>query len=292
MKRRDFLRLAGMTLLAGSAPGLSEGREPSTIAVAEGKDYLQITRNVISALGGMKKFVKAGDVVVVKPNIGWDRRPEQAANTHPLVVKAIVEECLSAGAKKVKVFDRTCNDPRRCYVNSGVETALKGMKNVDFKHIENERFKKVQVNGVFIKEWELYDEALSANVYINVPVAKDHALTRLTLGIKNIMGIMGGNRGFIHREIDQSLADINKAFRTHLTVIDATRILTDNGPQGGSLKDVKVLNKVIASTDIVSADAYATTLFGMKPADLGTTVAAHRSGLGEMDLSKARIVKA
>jgi uncharacterized protein (DUF362 family) len=208
------------------------------------------------------------------------------------VVKAVVEECLSAGAKKVKVFDRTCNDPRRCYVNSGIETALKGMKGVEFKHIENERFKKVQVNGVFLKDWELYDEALSANVYINVPIAKNHALTRLTLGIKNIMGIMGGNRGFIHREIEQSLADINKVFKTHLTIIDATRILTDNGPQGGSLKDVKVLNKVIASTDIVAADAYATTLFDMKPAELTTTVIAHKRGLGEMDLSKIKIIKA
>ena len=292
MTRRDFLRLAGATMLSANAPDFSHAREASTIAVSEGKDYSQTTRNVLSALGGMKRFVRDGDVVVVKPNIGWDRRPEQAANTHPLVVKAVVEECLSAGAKKVKVFDRTCNDPRRCYVNSGIETALKGMKGVEFKHIENERFKKVQVNGVFLKDWELYDEALSANVYINVPIAKNHALTRLTLGIKNIMGIMGGNRGFIHREIEQSLADINKVFKTHLKIIDATRILTDNGPQGGSLKDVKVLNKVIASTDIVAADAYATTLFDMKPAELTTTVIAHKRGLGEMDLSKIKIIKA
>jgi uncharacterized protein (DUF362 family) len=208
------------------------------------------------------------------------------------VVKAIVEECLRAGAKKVKVFDRTCNDERRCYVNSGIEPALKGMKNVEVKHLENERYKKVALNGTVLKEWELYGEALSADVYINVPVAKHHGLSRLTLGLKNVMGIMGGNRGSIHKQLDVALADINMAFRPHLTVIDATRILTAHGPQGGDLRDVKVLNKVIASTDTVAADAFATTLFGLKPEDIPVTVAAHRRGLGEMDLKKVRIVKA
>jgi uncharacterized protein (DUF362 family) len=202
-----------------------------------------------------------------------------------------VAECLRAGAKKVKVFDRTCNDERRCYVNSGIAAALKGLENVDVKYIENERFKKVAVNGTALKEWELYDEALSADVFINVPVAKHHGLTGLTLGLKNIMGVMGGNRGGIHKNIAPALADINRVLKSHLVVIDATRILTAHGPQGGDLKDVRVLNKVIASTDIVAADAYATTLFGLKPAAIATTVAAYRKGLGEMNLSRVRIMK-
>jgi len=223
--------------------------------------------------------------------MGWDRSAEYGANTNPVVVKAIVEECLRSGAKKVKVFDRTCNDERRCYVNSGIEPALKGMKNVEVKHLENERFSKVALGGTALKEWELYGEALSADVYINVPVAKHHGLSRLTLGLKNVMGIMGGNRGSIHKQLDVALADVNAAFRPHLTVIDATRILTAHGPQGGDLRDVKVLNKVIASTDTVAADAYATTLFGMKPEEITVTVAAHKRGLGEMDLKKVRIVK-
>jgi uncharacterized protein (DUF362 family) len=267
-------------------------REQPVVAVAEGSDYAGITRKAINAVGGMKRFVKAGDVVVVKPNMGWDRSSEFAANTHPQVVRAVVEECLAAGAKKVKVFDNTCNDSRRCYVNSGIEGALKGMKGVECKHIEPERFKKVVLNGAFLKEWELYDEALSANVYINVPIAKHHGLSKLTLGLKNVMGIMGGNRGFIHRNIDVALADINAHVKSHLTIIDATRILTAHGPQGGNLADVKVLNKVIASTDIVAADAFATTLFGMKPADIPVTVAAYKRGLGEMRLDKIKVVKA
>ena len=148
------------------------------------------------------------------------------------------------------------------------------------------------LNGKALKEWELYDEALTADVYINVPVAKNHGLTKLTLGMKNVMGIMGGNRGIIHKNIDTALADINAVFRPHLTIIDATRILMAHGPQGGDPRDVRVLNKVIASTDIVAADAYATTLFGMKPDEIAVTVAAYKRGLGEMDLRRVRMVAA
>lgn len=293
MNRRKFLQFAGLAvvfyrMLLRNAVAM----QGPVVAVAEGSDYAEITRRAIAALGGMKRFVKNGDVVVVKPNIGWDRNAQQGANTHPFVVRAVVEEALRAGAKKVKVFDRTCNDDRRCYVNSGISEALRGMKNVELKHIENERFKMVAVNGMAIKEWELYDEALSADVLINVPVAKHHGLTKVTLGLKNMMGIMGGNRGSIHKNIAPVMADINAVVKSHLIIIDATRILTNHGPQGGDLKDVKVMNKVIASTDIVAADAFATTLFGLKPADIAMTVAAHKRGLGEMDLTKIRIIKA
>jgi uncharacterized protein (DUF362 family) len=148
------------------------------------------------------------------------------------------------------------------------------------------------LNGVALKEWELYTEALSANVFISVPIAKHHSLTGLTLACKNIMGIMGGNRGYIHREIEDALADVNSVVKSHLIIIDATRILTNHGPTGGSLRDVKVLNKLIASTDMVAADAYATGLFGLKPAEIAITATAHKRGLGEIDLSKVKVVKA
>lgn len=293
MDRRLFLKILGLSSLFGS--GLLRSAFAAggpTVAVAEGREYEKTAARAIAALGGMKRFVRPGDTVVVKPNIGWDRRPEQGANTHPLVVRAVVAEALRAGAKKVKVFDRPCNDARRCYVNSGMEAALKGMKGVELKHIEDERFRVVRLNGRTLREWELYDEALSADVFINVPIAKHHGLTGLTLGLKNIMGVMGGNRGSIHRNIDAALADINAVLKSRLTVIDATRILTAHGPQGGDLADVKILNKVVASTDIVAADAYATTLFGLRPEDIRTTVAAYRRGLGEMNLGRMRIVKA
>lgn len=292
MERRRFIKLIGLSSLfwSSSLRDLFASTGP-VVAVAEGGDPAQITRKAINALGGMKRFVKPGNTVVVKPNMGWDRTPELAANTNPLVVRAVVEECLQAGAKKVKVFDRTCNDERRCYTNSGIEAALKGLKGVEVKHVEEERYKKVALGGKALKEWELYGEALSADVFINVPVLKHHGLSKLTIGMKNVMGIMGGNRGSIHKNIDVALADINSVFKTHLVVVDATRILTAHGPQGGDIRDVRKLNKVIASTDIVAADAYATTLFGLKPEDIAVTVEAHRRGLGEMKVEKMRILK-
>jgi uncharacterized protein (DUF362 family) len=293
MNRRDFLKLSGLAIsMHPLLPKSLWAKEMSAVAVAEGKDYGAITRRAVNALGGMDRFVKAGDIVAVKPNMGWDRKPEQAATTHPAVVRAIVEECLKVGAKRVKVFDNPCNDMRRSYENSGIPAALKDLKNVDVRYVEEERFKKVSLKGTFLKDWELYSDALTADVFINVPIAKHHSLTSLTLGLKNMMGIMGGNRGFIHRQIEDALADVNNVIKSHLVVIDATRILTAHGPTGGSLSDVKILNKVIASTDIVAADAWATGLFGLKPQDVSITVTAYKRGLGEMNLDKIRIIKA
>ena len=173
MDRRSFIKIVGLTsfLFPTAVKELLASPGP-VVAIAENADHAAATRKAINALGGMQRFVKAGNTVVVKPNIGWDRAPQYAANTNPEVVRSVVEECLRAGAKKVKVFDRTCNDERRCYVNSGIQAALRGMKNVEVKFIENERFKKVQLNGRSLKQWELYDEALSADVFINVPIAK------------------------------------------------------------------------------------------------------------------------
>ncbi|MCX7769672.1 MAG: DUF362 domain-containing protein [Proteobacteria bacterium] len=292
MERRNFLKVIGSSFLfnlIGAKFVLPS--DPKVLSVAEGKDYEKITKDAINAIGGISKFVKPDDVVVIKPNIGWDRTPEQSANTHPLVVKAIAEECIKAGAKRVKIFDRTCNDPRRCYETSGFNAVFRNMRKVELKHIEYERFKNVKLNGKFLKEWELYDEALNADVFINVPVAKHHGLTTLTLALKNVMGIMGGNRGYIHRDIETALADINSVVKSHLTIIDATRILLNHGPQGGDLKDVKVLNRVVASADIVLADAYATTFFGKKPEEISITVEAFKRGLGEMRLSNAKVIK-
>ncbi|HPP06755.1 MAG TPA: DUF362 domain-containing protein, partial [Syntrophorhabdaceae bacterium] len=169
---------------------------------------------------------------------------------------------------------------------------LKGIKGVELRYTEREKFKEVKINGVFLKSWEIYEDALKANVFINCPIAKHHGLTGLTLGLKNMMGVMGGNRGYIHREIEDALSDLNTFVKSHLVIIDATRILTNHGPQGGNLRDVKVLNKIIASKDIVAADAYATTLFNLKPEDISTTVTAYKRGLGEINLNKIKILKA
>jgi uncharacterized protein (DUF362 family) len=162
---------------------------------------------------------------------------------------------------------------------------------VTLEYVRNNRFREIDIpRGVTIRRWPVYEEALSCDAIINVPIAKHHSISRLTLGMKNLMGIIGGNRGVFHSGIGQKLADLTSAVTPRLTVLDATRILVRNGPTGGRLEDVRILNRVAASADPVAIDAYGTTLFGMSPRNLASVVAAHRMGLGEMDLNRIRIV--
>lgn len=271
----------------------AESRVPELAAVS-GKDYLQLVQKAVETLGGIEKFVKSGDKVVVKPNMGWDRTPEQGANTHPLVVRALVELALDGGAAKVKVFDYTCNEKRRCYRNSGIIDELKkiGDRKIHWEHIDKRKFVPVDiVKGKSLKNWSIYKDALTADSYINVPVAKHHGLSRLSLGLKNSMGVIGGNRGRLHYNLGQELADLATVVSPSLTLIDATRMLLRNGPQGGRLSDVKVADTVVASADPIAADAYATTLFDLNPEEIESTVAGYKMGLGEMDLEKMNIHK-
>ncbi len=305
MDRRSFLKQvflwsAGCSSLAiprfRIVPEALAANAPAPmLAFAEGIDYGALTRQVLEPLGGIQTFVKPGSKVVIKPNIGWDRNPDQAANTHPLVVKALVEEALAAGAKEVKIFDRTCNEERRCYVNSGIKAALEEIDDRRVKQFHPDKRKYVPVNierGKSASQLSIYRDALEADCYINVPIAKHHSLSTLSLGLKNSMGILGGNRGGLHFNLGQKLADLATVIKPELTVIDATRILLRNGPQGGNLKDVKVTNMLIASADAVAADAYATsTLFKLKPEEIASTAAAYSMGLGEMRLDAMQILK-
>ncbi len=272
-------------------------KEMPLLVVAKGKDYQALVETVLKPLGGISAFVKKGDRVVVKPNIGWDRTPELASNTHPDVVKAVVKHCLDAGASRVMVFDRSVNDPRRCYARSGIKAAVEalGDSRVKCEYVVERDYIPVKIAGnKSLDEFNFNRNSIppECDCYINVPVAKHHGQARLTLGMKNVMGVIGGNRGIIHRDLNRRIADLNLVVRPKLTIIDATRILLRHGPTGGKIEDVKVLDTLIASADTVAADAYATTLFGMKPKDLGSTVAAAALGLGEMDLSKVKIVNA
>jgi uncharacterized protein (DUF362 family) len=299
MNRREFVRdvllwSAGFSLgvpCFDSARG-SAAPAPVPVAVASGKDYRLLVEKAIEALGGMKNFIKRGDKVVIKPNIGWDRTPEQGANTHPLVVRTLALLALDAGAATVQVFDHTCNEKRRCYASSGIIEELEklGDKRIRCEHIDPRKFVPVDIaRGQSLKRWEIYQDALTADCYINVPVAKHHGLSRLSLGLKNAMGVIGGNRGKLHQNLGQDLADLATVIQPKLTVIDATRILLRNGPQGGRVEDVKVADTVIATTDPVAADAYATTLFEMQPEEIDSTVAAARMGLGEIDVRRMQL---
>lgn len=260
------------------------------LAVARGEDNAVITRAAVDVLGGMSKFVSQGDVVVVKPNIGWDRTPEQAANTDPVVVATVVTMALEAGAKSVKVFDNTCNAPRRCYEQSGIEKAAKGA-GADVFFTEERKFVKTGIGGKTMKEWPVYRDAIEADKIINVPVAKRHTLARLTLSMKNLMGLIGGQRNLLHQNLDESIVDLAAYFRPSLTVLDAVRILTSNGPQGGSLMGVETHHTVVASTDPVAIDAWGATLFEMTGDELGFVREGFERGLGEMDLAKLNIIE-
>lgn len=299
MDRRKFLKnsLIWSAGLGVSVPlfDLTDAHAVNTtpeLFVGTGRPYDMLVRRTISAAGGMENFVGKGDKVVIKPNIGWDRTPEQAANTHPLVVKTLAEMALEAGAASVKIFDRTCNEKRRCYVNSGIAQAIEsiGDRRVRLEHMDRRKFVSLAIKrGKSLKNWEIYGDALEADCYINVPAAKHHGLSGLTLGLKNSMGVIGGNRGSLHFDLGQKLADLATVLRPTLTVIDATRLLLRNGPQGGRVSDVRVIDTVVVTTDPVAADAYATTLFNRRPEDLDSTVAAAAMGLGEMNPEKMRI---
>ena len=295
MKRRDFIKAAlaaGFTLtFPGNASMILsslEAAEKVDLAVAHGISPAGITKAAIDGLGGIERFISRGDVVVVKPNIGWDRMPEYAATTNPEVVSTVIKLCYEAGAKQVKVFDRTVVDARRCYKQSGIVDAASAAGGI-VSFVDDRKFREVKLPGIALKSWPLYTEAMEADKVINIPIAKTHGLSTLTLGMKNWMGIMGGSRGRIHQKMDGSLVDVATFMKPALVILDAVRILTANGPQGGNLSDVKQLNTVIAGTDQVAVAAYGATLFGLKGADLGYVIAGHKAGLGTMDLAKLKI---
>jgi len=266
---------------------------PRPVAVAEGPDPAALVRQAVGKLGGMGRFVRAGDRVVVKPNIGWDRTPEEAANTHPSVVAELCRLAREAGAAEVRVFDRTCNDGRRTYERSGIRAAVEGLgdSGVRLEHVRDEWFEVVELQGAReLTRWPLYRPALAADVLINAPVVKHHGLSTVTVGMKNLMGIMGGNRGRIHQGIHTNLVDLNLAVRSHLTVVDATRILLRNGPQGGGTDGVRVANRVAASADVVAADAWGTREFGADPFAIGYLKEAQERGLGLAELSRIELL--
>jgi uncharacterized protein (DUF362 family) len=295
MDRRFFIKTASIGLIGSRfvSPADLFAGEPApgpALAVVRGDDPAAITQAAVEAVGGMSAFVAKGDVVVVKPNIGWDRTPEQAANTNPVVVSTLVTLAFKAGAKKVKVFDKTCNSERRCYERSGIADAAREA-GADVFFVEDRKFEKVDLGGEHLSEWPVYRDALEADKIINVPIAKHHTLAKLTLSMKNLMGLIGGRRNLLHQNLGGNIADLAAFFKPVLTVLDAWRILTGNGPQGGNLKDVENPRVVAASADQVAIDAWGATLFGQTGNDLGFVREAHRRNLGEMDLSRVNVIK-
>ncbi len=269
---------------AATAKKMSIARYKSSPAERDGvaEEAQRLTRKVISDLGGMSRFVSKGNVVWVKPNIAWDRKPEQAGNTNPDVVATIVKMCYEAGAKQVVVGDNPCNAGERTYPNSGIRPAAE-KAGARVTYLDQRKFKKMSLKGKALKEWEMYTEMIEADTFINVPIAKHHSLAGATLGMKNLMGVCGGARSRFHQDLTNVLPDLATFIKPKLVVLDAIRVLPVNGPQGGNLDDVKRKDTMVAGVDQVAIDAFGATLLDMEPKKIGHIVEAQARGLGTMD---------
>lgn len=254
---------------------------PQLVVARNDPDPAALVRKAVDALGGMKRFISRGDIVVVKPNIGWDRTPIHAANTNPQVVAEVVRLVLDAGAKKVIVTDASCNEPNRCFQRSGIWKAAYDA-GAEVVLPAAHRFRAMRLKGEVLNEWPVFTPLVNADKVINVPIAKHHNLARYTAAMKNWYGSIGGRRNRLHQNIDVSIADLAQFIQPTLTIVDANRVLLRNGPQGGNIADAKDMHTVIATTDQVAADAYGCQLIGRTAAEIPYIVMGHERGLGTM----------
>ncbi len=311
MERRDFLKRTGpavaLAAVTGSTGLVFHNREttrrrtvfakstdfevpadPSLpiLTSATDPDPVAALNAALDGIGGIGRFVHAGERVVVKPNVGWDRTPAQGANTNPELVSEMVRLCLGAGVGEVIVTDVSCNDPRRSFLRSGIREAGEAA-GASVMLPSDEDFVEVDLGGKVLRQWQVLRHFVEADRLINMPIVKQHSLTRGTVGMKNLYGILGGRRNRLHQEIDQSIVDLASFVRPTLTVVDATRVLVSGGPQGGSLDDVVIENTVMCSTDQVAADARAVEFLGLTGQQVGHIVLAAQSGLGTLDFRNA-----
>jgi len=249
------------------------------LAMAHGPDAAKNVRRALEAMGGMGAFVKNGDKVVIKPNVGWNRVPEQAANTNPDVVEEVIRQVKAAGASKVWVSDSPVNTAERCFERSGIKKAT-GDANGTLVMPDGNAFREVKVEGQVLKAADVLWPIVEADKVINLPLPKHHGLTRATLSMKNWYGVLGGHRVRLHQDLHRSIVDLAMMVKPTLTILDATRVLMANGPTGGSLADVKRLDMIAVSVDPVAIDALGAELLGLAPEDVGYIVEAEKAGLG------------
>ena len=315
MTRREamlqLLRLGGAAAgVAGAAAWLSEhsfrpapaqaenARRDHRIAADSQWPHLTVVQNgeprelvakALENLGGIGRFVSRQDVVVLKPNIAWDRTPEQAANTNPDVVAEVVRQCWQAGAKRVIVTDVSCGEPRRCFHRSGIQAAALA-EHAEVILPDPDLFREVEIGGVVLKNWPVFKPFLEADKIFNLPIAKHHVLTGATLGMKNWYGIQGGERNRLHQQIHQSLADLASFMLPTLTIMDCYRVLLRNGPTGGNLEDVGLKKTIVAGTDPVAIDAYAAKAWwNLDPAQMPYLEMAAARGLGTVEFDKLAV---
>ncbi|MDH6533586.1 DUF362 domain-containing protein [Parabacteroides sp. 52] len=305
MKRRDFLKtsvVAGAALsinfeglqAALSSNTMTVQQAPEMVAVMGGEPAAMLDK-ALEALGGIDKYIKKGQKVVIKPNIGWDRSPELAGNTNPELIKALVKKCLDAGAQKVTVFDHTCDNWQKCYESSGIATATKEAGGIIMPANEEKYFKKVALpNGVILKSAMIHESLIEADAWINVPILKNHGGAKLSCAMKNYMGIVWDRRFFHQNDLQQCIADIcTWEKKPVLNIVDAYRMMHQNGPQGKSLADVATIKSLIVSPNIVAIDTAALGMFNqVKKLDMdavGHLSKGEAHKLGSTDLKKINI---
>ena len=303
MDRRKFIKKSLATgIVAGSAitfgnyshlfayPYKSLFDKPfDLVAIKGGKPDVMFDKG-IQSLGGMKAFIKKGQTVVVKPNIGWDVVPERAADTNPILIKRIIQSCFEAGAKYVYVFDHTCDNWKRCYSNSGIESAVKDAGGKVVSGESEGYYHKVTVkNGKKLTDAKVHELILESDVFINVPILKHHSSADVTISMKNLMGIVW-DRGYWHRtNLHQCIADFATYRKPDLNIVDAYLVMKRNGPRGISKDDVLTLKSQIISSDIVAADAAAAKLFNSNPGDIDYIRIANEMKIGNMNLDQLNI---
>jgi uncharacterized protein (DUF362 family) len=302
MKRRDFIRktvslgaLSGAAMTLGNYQSLfaheaNHYELPYDMVAIKGGEPDVMFDKAIASLGGMKQFVKRNQTVVLKPNIGWDTPPERAANTNPILVGRIVEQCKMAGAKAVYVFDNTCNEWTRCYRNSGIEDAVKKAGGIMVPGNSEGYYQPVTIeNGKILKNAKVHEKILESDVFINIPILKTHDGAKLTISMKNLMGVVW-DRGYWHaNNLQQCIADFATFKKPTLNVVDAYRVMKRNGPRGVSVADVITMKYQIISTDMVAADAAATKLLSLEPAQVKHIGLAEALGVGTQNLDKLHI---
>jgi uncharacterized protein (DUF362 family) len=305
MKRRDFLLTTAMTSVASMLRfdkleaalknnTISVSSAPDLVAVMGGEPAVMLDR-ALAKFGGIKSFVKKGQVVVLKPNIGWDKTPDHAADTNPDLVAAMVKQCYSAGAKRVEVFDHTCNQWDRCYVNSGIKNAVESAGGIMIPANDESFFRTVAIpNGVKLKQTAIHRSLLDCDVWFNMPILKNHGGAKMTISMKNYMGIVWDREYFHRTDLQQCIADVCTFHkRPALNIVDAYRIMFQNGPQGKSVADTALLKTLIVSPDIVAADAASVKFFNqvrkMNINEVSHIQMGQALHLGTEDLEKLRI---
>ena len=282
------LTLGSLLTLPLERPLLAWAGEKKTGFIVEGvglnETYTvkELLKEVFEAAGGMNQFVSRGDVVAIKPNISWARPPHLAATTNPEVLQGVIELCQEAGAGKVRIADNTIDDARFCFKVTWAETVAK-KTGAELIYPTSSLMRDMNLRGNRLDVWPVFVPLVEADKVINLPVAKHHVLSSLTLGMKNWMGAIGGRRGSLHGDIHKNIIDLAQFFKPTVTLIDATRIMTRNGPSGGSRSDVAKKNTLILSDDPVAADAKAAMLFGKSPTDIGFIRLGQKWGLGTYD---------